>query len=268
MAKALSFCITCMHRLHQLRRTLPKNLAHNARDRKHVEFILVDIGPTPGLLGWARAHCGKALATGYLKIFQTKATRFHAPLAKNTSHIHASGKILVNLDGDVLVGPRGGRKIINAMRRHKGRAVIHVSGKRGTYGCIAYPRRFFMGVRGYDQSFGPVGAQDTDIIVRLVGRYKLKYVVRQRVPINSKLLFAYLRSLKKGFRGTLVDKGLPLTKAIVNSKRDTIRHTKVKNWKRADKANHRILRRNIRRKRFVANKKKKGLGYPGVKRVK
>jgi len=254
-----------MHRLHQLRRTLPKNLAHNARDKRAVEFVLADLGPTPGLLGWAKTHCAKALASGYLKIFQAPAEGFHASVAKNTAHVHASGRILVNLDGDVMVGPRGGMKIINAMRRRRGKAVLHLTKGAGTYGCIAYPRKYFMGIRGYDQAFGPVGCQDTDVIVRMIAKYKLGYVGRRRVPKNTKRLLAYLRRMRH-FQGVVVDSRLPGISALVNSKRDTVRHTRVRNWKKANQANHRILQRNLKRKRFVVNRRQR-LGHGGVKRV-
>ena len=45
----LSFCMTCMNRLYQLKETLTKNLNDNRHDSHEIEFILVDFNSTDGL---------------------------------------------------------------------------------------------------------------------------------------------------------------------------------------------------------------------------
>lgn len=264
MGKKVSFCITCMDRLYQLRRTLPQNLKDNGKYVKDAEFILIDIGPTLGLVEWARETLGSHLKSGLLKIFQCPATSFHASIAKNTAHFNASGGILVNLDGDVLLGPYAVSKILRVMRRYKGRAILHMIGAKGTYGCIAYPRRHFFSVKGYDQSFGPVGCQDTDVILRMVGKHKLAYVTTRPRTFQTHRLGRYLQAL--GIRAPHHAKDLIKPKAIRNPKSATIKHTKVKDWKKANEANNRLMVANMKRKRWTANSKNH-LGYTGVKRI-
>ena len=54
----LSFCITCMNRLWQIKETLPINLRNNFNQHQQIEFIVVDLG-TPGLSEWIEKHCKK-----------------------------------------------------------------------------------------------------------------------------------------------------------------------------------------------------------------
>lgn len=39
----LSFCITCMNRLNQIKETLPQNLRDNILFNEKIEFIVVDL---------------------------------------------------------------------------------------------------------------------------------------------------------------------------------------------------------------------------------
>ena len=248
-----------MNRLHQLRRTLPRNLKLNKSLAKSIEFVLIDIGPTKGLLAWARKTCGWALKTGYLKIFRVKAKFFHAPYAKNTAHAKAKGKILVNLDGDVLLPPHSAKKIIRVMRKYKGRALLHLLRTKGTFGCIAYPRKYFRAIGGYNQKFGPVGYQDVDIILRLVRRYHLPYVVGTKGVLTSRLARIHMKGRRK-----VVNVGLPRISAIKNSKKETIKNTKVKEWGKMNKKNATLGRRLMAAGKYIANGGK-GQGWAAVR---
>lgn len=247
-----------MHRLKQLMVTLPANLADNIRQEKDIEFVLADIGPTPGLYKWVHENFEPQLASGYLKVRQYRASTFHASIAKNTAHVAACGDILVNLDGDVTVGKGAGLKILNAMKRYGGRAVLHMIGEEGSYGTIAYPRELFHSVGGYDEKFRPVGAQDTDIIVRLVAMHGLAYVTTRPAFFHSHRSGDYLKSL--GVDVPLHGTDLPEPRAILNTKSETCRHTRVFSWKEARETNHKKLRRNLNGKSYVANEGKP-IGY-------
>lgn len=110
---AISFCITCKNRIHQIRQTLKQNLDDNRLHRDFVEFVLVDFGSKDGLRDWVFNNFSVELASGYLKYYYTEnLPHWHASVAKNTAHLCASGDILVNLDCDNFTGLWGGVMVI------------------------------------------------------------------------------------------------------------------------------------------------------------
>ena len=85
----LSFCITCMNRLNQIKETLPQNLRDNILFNEKIEFIVVDFA-TPGLQQWIKSEFEEELRSGYLKYYYTEELRYwHASIAKNTAHLLA-----------------------------------------------------------------------------------------------------------------------------------------------------------------------------------
>lgn len=168
----LSFCITCKNRFHQIKKTLPKNLADNYDDRDKIEFVLVDFGSTDGLENWITENFSKEIETGYLKYYYTEELKkWHSSVAKNTAHILADHEILVNLDCDNYTGKRGGMFVLENMIRYGYKyTVIHQFSNQfgdGSCGRIAVDRENFLQVGGYDEGLEPVGYQDIDLILRL-----------------------------------------------------------------------------------------------------
>ena len=137
----LSFCITCKNRLHQIRHTLRKNLDDNMLCRSFIEFVLVDFGSTDGLKDWVLDNFSQELSSGYLRYYYTDELPFwHASIAKNTAHIHASNHILVNLDCDNYTGYMGGAFVIQTFVKHNFNVVFHQFSGRyydGSYGRIS-----------------------------------------------------------------------------------------------------------------------------------
>jgi len=187
-ALALSFCITCKNRLHQLRQTLRKNLDDNLMCSHLIEFVVVDFAGTDGLREWILNNFHAELASGYLKYYYTEELpRWHSSIAKNTAHLCASGEILVNLDCDNFTGPWGGMFVLNAFRRHGNRIVFHqFSGiiRDGSYGRIAIMNNCFRLLGGYDEALDPMSYQDNDMIKRLI-YYGLKYITQPNPTYNK-----------------------------------------------------------------------------------
>lgn len=246
-----------MNRLHQLKQTLPKNLEWNRRHKDIVEFVLADIGPTDGLLRWALEHFYQDISCGYLKIVKVEASSWHASWAKNTSHAAASSPLLVNLDGDVMMGPQAGVKLIRAFRHQRGQAISHLANGRGTYGCIAYPAEMFWGVGGYNQALHPMGGQDVDLLARLAIKFGVKILICDHKTKGA----GWLKSLwPLGGRGVprlhLDKKGLPRPSALRNSKLESVANIKGRRLRygRMNRENLRTSEASIRSKRLNVNK--------------
>lgn len=229
-AQTLSFCITCKNRLHQIKQTLRKNLDDNVLHSDFIEFVLVDFGSNDGLRDWVLKEFEQDLASGYLKYYYTEElSRWHASIAKNTAHRCASGSILVNLDCDNFTSIWGGAYVINAFTQHSNRIVFHqFSGIKndGSFGRIAVACKYFRMLGGYDESFDPMGHQDSDLIKRL-SRYGLKYVSQQNPLYNQ---------------------------AITNTKEEGIKYTgSEKTYREMMRANSDRSEQNLAEGRLIAN---------------
>lgn len=166
----VSFCITCKNRFYQIKKTLPKNLFDNAIFKSMVEFVLVDFDSNDGLHEWVLKQFTKELNEGYLKFYYTCELPFwHASVAKNTAHLYASNDILVNLDCDNYTGKWGGKFVLKNFIDSENRIILHQfagSNFDGTFGRISLFKEDFLLLGGYDESFEPMGHQDTDLIKR------------------------------------------------------------------------------------------------------
>ena len=61
----ISFCTTCMGRIHDLAQTLPQNMADNA-DYPALEFVLLDYNSRDGLEPWVREQLLPHIESGRL----------------------------------------------------------------------------------------------------------------------------------------------------------------------------------------------------------
>src|ERR1041385_4064662 len=81
----VSYCTTCMGRLHHLRQTLPRNLKSNAR--LPVQFVVLDYNSRDGLGDWIRSSVEAEIKAGRLLYARTTAPRFfNMAHAKNIAH--------------------------------------------------------------------------------------------------------------------------------------------------------------------------------------
>ena len=166
----LSFCITCMNRFKYIKKTLLQNLNDNKNSK--IEVILVDFNSNDGLKDYVESnleiqHYIKNKQLKY--IFYEKLKYWHASIAKNISHNYATGKILVNLDCDNYIGKNGGDFVIKQFNE-KGFNIVLSQSKEifgsGTAGRISISKENFKKLGGYNESFYPMGYQDTDLICR------------------------------------------------------------------------------------------------------
>lgn len=233
----ISFCITCRDRFWQICKTLPQNLKDNYKDRKNVEFILVDFASADGLKDWVLGNFAEELRSGYLKYYYTEEMPvWHMSVAKNTVHMLANNEVVVNLDCDNFTGYRGGEYVRGFMWRYGyKRVVLHMEKAIGTAGRIVVSKENFLRAGGYDEDLGFYGHEDRDMVKRLKG-LGLVYLARGKDP--------YVEVIPNA-RGL----GMPSELDI----------------KEQMEMNRRLSEENIARKRFVANPGKDMIGVRAVR---
>jgi predicted glycosyltransferase involved in capsule biosynthesis len=186
----LSFCISIKNRKYQLEQTLLKNLQDSKND--NVEFILVDYGSNDGLNIYIYENFKEYIDMKKLKYYYTdELIYWHASIAKNTTHILANGKYIVNLDCDNFIGENGDNIIIDIFEKNGDNIIIHQSDYKfgsGNAGRISLTKDNFIKLGGYDELFYPMGYQDIDLIKRSIkyGLKLIKFNENNNCVINSK----------------------------------------------------------------------------------
>ena len=163
--KTVGLCTAVMNRLWQVRIALPLTLAHCWKHRRWTKVHVVDFGSNDGTLCFLMQDCRAAIDVGLLSVYRCREQYWHASLAKNTSHMVSFEDILVNVDGDNIVGQNFPQEVLSHFRFGNGPVSYNAGG--GTCGRIAYRRSDFLLVRGYDEDARPMGAQDVDLFKRI-----------------------------------------------------------------------------------------------------
>ena len=182
----ISFCVTSRNRLSQISQTLEHNL--KMLDGRH-ELALVNYGCEQGLDDFM-VQFEPFMKSGVLRYFSAfGVSQFHGAKAKNLSHRLATGDILFNLDGDNFISLDMIDKIVKLFAEHP-YAVMHAASSRstdGTCGRIALHRENFYHLGGYDESFLPLYAEDTNLIERamLLGLPYFHVICESPAPIEN-----------------------------------------------------------------------------------
>lgn len=101
----LSYCVTCMNRGNQLKKTLEHNLSVVNKYGGEIELCLVNyIKDAEGeeIHRWVLERTG---GLGFRYYFTKALSVWHASVAKNTAHMQGKGEFLVNLDCDNFLSP-------------------------------------------------------------------------------------------------------------------------------------------------------------------
>lgn len=232
--KKISFCITCLNRFDQIKIVLPINLKKNIKYSKDIEFVLVNFiidNEGKKIDKWIRKNLNSYIKSGYLKYYVTnKLKMWHAPIAKNTSHIYSSGEIVYNLDCDNYVE---NKEIDYLLKLDLDNNIYYGwSGtwKDGTGGRVCTKRSKFLEIGGYDQNMLPSGYQDLDLLYRLKHYY------------NNNIIIAYKNNI--------------INKAIINDKELNTKFIKTDNsWQHMELNNKKRSKMRIKNNDFINNHK-------------
>lgn len=177
----ISFCTSCMGRVHHLKETLPQNIRDNpASDDLDVEFVVLNYNSQDDLHEWITTdpEMSKHIESGLIRYGKTTDPEFfHMSHAKNMAHRMATGDIVCNLDADNFTG-EGFAAYLRSVFKKDDNVVLNPSHRvsklfppddRGFFGRVAVSKENFMKLRGYDESFSGWGNEDTDLMQRAKG---------------------------------------------------------------------------------------------------
>ena len=221
----LSYCISIMNRLYQLKQTLRVNINNSS---KNSEFIIVDFNSNDGLKDYIYNNFQNELKEGKLKYYFTNEIKYwHASICKNITHMKSTSKYVVNLDCDNFIGENGDEIILNTFIEKGDDIIITQSNNiksSGNGGRISILKDNFIKLGGYDETFYPMGYQDYDLIKR---------------------------GIHTGFICIRVDKN---NKALINSKQESIKNIGIKmDYNKMNNINKFLSKINIENGNLKAN---------------
>lgn len=170
----ISYCTTCKGRLHHLQQTLPANLKAE-EGNPNVEFVVLDYGSEDGLGDWIKSNFQREIDSGRLVYARTEAPYFKMAHAKNMAHRLANGDVLCNLDADNFIANDFSTYLRGHFEKHPDtilgaglltRAFKNTAKLDGISGRMAYMRKAFGQLDGYDEAFKGWGGEDINFKLR------------------------------------------------------------------------------------------------------
>ena len=183
----ISLCTTCMDRLDDLMKTLPKNMEDNYyKETKsegsnlsnswgypNVEFVLLNYGSKKDNIGnWIKNQWkdSKSIIDHRLEYFEfvpgTEPKTYSMAHSRNVAFKAASGDIVLNVDADNYTNV-GFASFINVCANQYPHKTAFVKGKQLLRGRVGFFKQEFVNLLGgYDEGFDGYGYDDLDIVTR------------------------------------------------------------------------------------------------------
>lgn len=172
----ISFCITCMNRLHHLITTLPQNIDDN-KDYPNLEFVLLNYNSQDEMETWVNTNMATYISSGLVKYYRTPDPAFFLRShSKNMALRLATGDILCNINADHFIG-KNFAEYVNEVFNRDPQVVITCDDFFKTkpdykvaadvLGKVCVKREDFNQVSGFDEKFINYGFEDIDFINRL-----------------------------------------------------------------------------------------------------
>lgn len=171
--RRISFCTTCMGRLHHLRQTLPENIRANKHHFPEIEFILLDYNSRDGLREWIETTLWEHVEAGRLAVYCTTEPKlYHSAHAKNVAHRLSTGRIVCNLDADNFLMP-GYVEFVWRQFEKEPSVILFGKGRDAT-GRVTLLRNHFFTMGGYNEQLRGYGYDDVDLIHRAARHLSLR----------------------------------------------------------------------------------------------
>lgn len=163
----ISLCTTCMNRLEDLSKTLPKNIEDN-KDYPNVEFVLLDYNSSDGLGNWVKDNLMEYINKGVLNFYRTEEPKyFSMSISRNIAFMVAQGDIVNNVDADNFTNI-GFASYLNMLANQQPEKAIFAKGRRMTRGRLGFYKNEFVDILGgYNLEFGDsYGHDEKDLMYR------------------------------------------------------------------------------------------------------
>jgi GT2 family glycosyltransferase len=166
--KKISFCITCMNRLHHLKKTLEKNILENYL-LNDVEFIVLDYNSSDGLDEWVKVEMEKYITLGILVYYKTNDPKsYNRSHSRNMAFRLSRGELICNLDADNYLGNDFAKKMLKGLFHNFQSFYTSDCRINDVFGRIVVRRKNFLNVRGYNEDLSGYGFEDVDLFNRLI----------------------------------------------------------------------------------------------------
>lgn len=166
----VSFCTTCMNRLHHLRHTLVQNIKDN-QHYTNLEFVLLDYNSSDGLSDFISINFKEHIVTGLLKYYRTEEPDgYNMSHSRNMAFRLATGDIVCNIDADNYTGYDFASYVNRCFVNNKDVFLTthNIPGvKNDVLGRICVKKEHFHAINGYDERMLHYGFDDIDFANRL-----------------------------------------------------------------------------------------------------
>lgn len=220
----LSFCTTCMGRMEDVKRTLPKNI-EDSSSYPNREFVLLDYNSKDGLGDWVKQELMPYIDIGLLNYYRTEEPKYYSMAhSRNIAFKVATGDIVNNVDADHYFKP-GFPEQVNKAANQFPKSLVLVKSHQKARGRLGFfKKEFIKKLGGYNEDILYYGWDDRDITIRA---YRL------------------------GFN--IVKTGGEFFQLVEGHSRHTVANYPHKDWRFTQRRNVLVSLINILHKRYVAN---------------
>lgn len=202
----ISFCTTCMNRLHHLKETLPFNLINNST-YENVEFVVLNYNSKDEIDQWMEKEMMAEIKSHKVRYIKTlEPLHFKMSHAKNMVTKFASGDIVCNIDADNFTGWGFASYLNDQFNKNNN---IYMKGLEGdAEGRACLWKSDFLKLRGYDEKILDWGYEDTDFYYRMRDQIKRSEVNITDSKYLNTIKHNELERMKNGLYNSEIEFGL------------------------------------------------------------
>jgi predicted glycosyltransferase involved in capsule biosynthesis len=161
----VSFGTSCMGRSNDIKRTYLQNIRTCESFGLNYQFTLLNWNSSDDLDFWVNENLSPYIDKGLVNyLVNTDATEFSQSKTKNTTLKNSSGDIVCTLDADNLINDKFLEELVSSFSCGENKILQCEGGPMA--GRIAFLKKSFLKIRGFDESMHGWGWEDRDFVLR------------------------------------------------------------------------------------------------------